>query len=191
MTLGFVLLELKQMVGEIDVLIGKILDIAEAEATIEAEDEGTTDFGILLWVVIGDELLHLLLREHVFTENLIIDLDGDADARILLHVLMFDSVVDDLFETLEAGLSSFAFGVLLKIFGERNHHVFIELLGADDSGITLIDRALGEEILEAVERHIEHSDVFLVIFIDILLEVFQEVDDLLFLFDAIAFGVFE
>ena len=132
MTFGLVLLELKQLVREIDIAIGEILDIAETEATIEAEDEGTTDFGILLWVVIGDELLHLLLRQHVFAENLIIDFNGDAGARILLHVLMLDSVVDDLFETLETGLGAFAFGVLLKIFGERNHHVFIELLGADD-----------------------------------------------------------
>jgi hypothetical protein len=101
-TLGFVLLELKQMVGEIDVLIGKILDIAEAEATIEAEDEGATDFGILLWVVIGDELLHLLLREHVFAQDLVIDLDGDASAGIFAYDIVLESVVDNLFETLEA-----------------------------------------------------------------------------------------
>ena len=80
MTFGLVLLELKQLVGEIDIAISEILDIAETEAAIEAEDEGTTDFGVLLWVVIGDELLHLLLREYVFTENLIIDLDGQGIA---------------------------------------------------------------------------------------------------------------
>ena len=82
-TFGLVLLELKQLVREIDIAIGEILDIAETEAAIEAENEGTTDFGILLWVVIGDELLHLLLREHVFTEDLVVDLDGNASAGVL------------------------------------------------------------------------------------------------------------
>ena len=50
MTFGFALLEGEQAVGEIDVVVGQILDIAEAETAVEAENERTFDIGVHAWI---------------------------------------------------------------------------------------------------------------------------------------------
>lgn len=107
-----------------------------------------------------------------------------------LHVFMLDGIADDLFETLEAASGTFAFGVLLKVFGEGQNHVAVDLLGADDLGVDFVFRRFGKEGFEAFHCHLDHLLVFLGVLVVVLLEVIEEVDFLGFL-DAIAFGVLE
>ena len=55
MGFGLALLELKKLVGVVDVGIGEIFDIAPTESAVETEDKGTVNVGILLVIVRGNK----------------------------------------------------------------------------------------------------------------------------------------
>ena len=124
MAFGFVLLEAQQLVGIIDVFISQILDIAETESAVEAEDERPTDFVVLQRMMIGEELGYFIFRKDILAKDLVIDLDGDACAGIFADDIVLNGIVDDFLETLEATLGTFAHATSLKIFGESRHHIF-------------------------------------------------------------------
>ena len=128
-----------------------------------------------------DESFDLVEGEHVFAEYVFVDFDRDAGAWVFLHVFMLDGIADDLFETLEAASGTFAFGVLLKVFGEGQNHVAVDLLGADDLGVDFVFRRFGKEGFEAFHCHLDHLLVFLGVLVVVLLEVIEEVDFLGFL----------